>query len=99
MESIVRIKEILPLESVQYQNKTNGQTEILRKKAFIVTHGDQVFMLEANGKLAESLDANQSIQVGTLCVVSVRIFTREYLTKENTRGFSTDLQLRSMNPI
>lgn len=99
METIVRIKETLPLQTIEYQDRMDGSTQVLRKKQLIVTQGDQVFMVEANGKLAESIDANTFLQPGTLCFISCRLYTREFLTKENTRGFSTDIQVRAINPI
>lgn len=99
MEAIVRIKEVMPLEVIEYQNRTTLQTDVMKKKCFLVRQGDQEFLVEASGKLAESCEANALLKAGEICYISCRIYTRQFLKTDNTRGFSTDIQLRSISPM
>ena len=99
MEAIVRVKETLPLEFIEYQNRTNGQTEQLKKKQLILTQGDQVFVAESTGKLAEVLEVSQSVIPGQLCFLSARLYTREFTTQDGKRGFATEIQIRSLVAI
>lgn len=99
MEAIVRVKETLPIEIITYQNRTTGQTEQLKKKQLILTQGDQVFVAECTGKLAEVLEVSQSVIPGQLCFLSARIYTREFATQDNKRGFATEIQIRSLVAI
>lgn len=99
MEAIVRVKETLPLEIIEYQNRSTGQTEQLKKKQLILTQGDQVFVAESTGKLAEVLDVSQSVIPGQLCFLSARLYTREFTTQDGKRGFATEIQIRSLVAI
>ena len=99
MEAIVRIKETLPLEIIEYQNRSTGQTEQLKKKQVILTQGDQVFVAESTGKLAEVLEVSQSIVPGQLCHLVARLYTREFTTQDGKRGFATEIQIRSLVAI
>lgn len=99
MEAIVRVKETLPLEIIEYQNRTNGQTEQLKKKQLILTQGDQVFVAESTGKLAEVLETSQSVIPGQLCLLVARLYTREFTTQDGKRGFATEIQIRSLVAI
>lgn len=97
METIIRIKEVLPITEVQYQNRETQQTEVLKKKNYLVKEGDQSYMIEAQGRLAEILDANQALGIGSLCLLSARIYTREFLTRDNQRGWATDIIVKSLS--
>lgn len=99
MEAIVRILESLPLEIIEYQNRSTGQTEQLKKKQLILTQGDQVFVAESTGKLAEVLEVSQTVIPGQLCLLVARLYTREFTTQDGKRGFATEVQIRSLVAI
>lgn len=99
MEAIVRIRESLPLEIIEYQNRSTGQGEQLKKKQLILTQGDQVFVAECTGKLAEVLEVSQTVIPGQLCLLVARLYTREFTTQEGKRGFATEIQIRSLVAI
>lgn len=99
MEAIVRVKESLPLEFIAYQNRTTGQTEQLKKKQLILTQGDQVFVAESTGKLAEVLEVSTTVIPGQLCHLVARLYTREFTTQDGKRGFATEVQIRSLVAI
>ena len=99
MEAIVRVRETLPLEIIEYQNRSTGQAEQLKKKQLILTQGDQVFVAECTGKLAEVLEVSQSVIPGQLCFLSARLYTREFTTQDSKRGFATEIQIRSLVAI
>lgn len=97
METIVRIKEVLPISTVEYQSRETGKTEILHKKNYVVKEGDQSYMIEAQGRLAELLEQNQALGIGSLCLLTARIYTREFLTRDNQRGWATDIIIKSLS--
>ena len=99
MEAIVRVKESLPLEFIEYQNRVTGQAESLKKKQLILTQGDQVFVAECTGKLAEVLEVSQSVIQGQLCFLVARLYSREFTTQDGKRGFATEIQIRSLVAI
>lgn len=97
METIVRIKEVMPISEVQYQSRETGKTEVLKKKNYVVKEGDQSYIIEAQGRQAEMLDANQALGIDSLCLLSARIYTREFLTRDNQRGWATDIIIKSLS--
>ena len=97
MEMYVKIREVLPIATRNYEDK-NGQPQVFKSKGFVLQNGNNAFYCEAKNKYAETLELRQ-FDLTQWHVADFNISTRKYAGNDGRDRFSNEVELQRLNIV
>lgn len=97
MEMYVKIKEVMPMRTHSYEDKS-GQPQVFKAKGFVLYNGNNSFYCEAKHKYAEQLE-QRSFDLTQWYVADYNVNMRRYNGSNGEERFSNDVELQRINLV